>query len=491
MSTLVENVAKVQAAHSALKEAIAAKGVTVPDGTKLTGMPALVREIPEPSPVGWGRPLDWTRIDLIDIGQTDPDVCYFIVRKPSDTVNHGFCLTASTADKNQWMMEQVSVSADGSSVETIPGTEQAANSGSYIDFAFPDSDPAGTTYAVRVHSPQASSFSLSLAAPSSASTEAIYYISSVILEAIVHQTANAYLSFGSPRFDYCGPRHIVYTGCPKGQMGNFAKITDNLHLVEFRKGSRLNLVNGINPCFQCKSTVLEMDDDAQIFMDVAATYSGDGAFIMPDSRGNIDHLDRFIDKATENLVDWSSFKGGSCFTGRTSLTSLTLPAGFGQNATTLANCFNGCTALLSITFPEGFGQNTTNLSNCFAGCRSLSYLELPAGFGQNATTLNNCFLGCTSLVSLALPDGFGKNVTSTSGFLSQDIALTHITGNPNFKTSLNLSPCTRLTHDSLMVVINGLPEVTTSQTLQLGSVNLSKLTDDEKKVATDKGWTLS
>ena len=46
MSTLVENVEKVKNAHAALKTAIAAKGVAVPDGTKLTDMPALVEQIP-------------------------------------------------------------------------------------------------------------------------------------------------------------------------------------------------------------------------------------------------------------------------------------------------------------------------------------------------------------------------------------------------------------------------------------------------------------
>ena len=46
MSTLVENVEKVKNAHAALKTAIAAKGVAVPEGTKLTDMPALVEQIP-------------------------------------------------------------------------------------------------------------------------------------------------------------------------------------------------------------------------------------------------------------------------------------------------------------------------------------------------------------------------------------------------------------------------------------------------------------
>ena len=54
-----------------------------------------------------------------------------------------------------------------------------------------------------------------------------------------------------------------------------------------------------------------------------------------------------------------------------------------------------------------------------------------------------------------------------------------------------MSACNKLTHDSIMVIINGLQTVTTTQTLTLGSTNLAKLTDEEKKIATDKGWTLA
>ena len=163
MSTLIENVAKVTAAHAALKEAIASKGVAVPDGTKLSAMPALVEQIQTggaaPSPVGWGRPSDWPRIDLVNIEKTDPDVCYFIVQKPRDTVNHGFCLYAITSDGKPWRMDRISVTADGSYVEAIVGTEQTANSNNNITLQFPDADPAGTVYAVRVSSPTGANFS--------------------------------------------------------------------------------------------------------------------------------------------------------------------------------------------------------------------------------------------------------------------------------------------------------------------------------------------
>ena len=92
-------------------------------------------------------------------------------------------------------------------------------------------------------------------------------------------------------------------------------------------------------------------------------------------------------------------------------------------------------------------------------------LHLPSGFGQKATNLVNCFTNCTALKT--------------------------ITGNPNFKVSLSLSACKNLTHDSIMVVINGLQTVTEAQTLTLGSENLAKLTEADKKIATDKGWTLA
>ena len=42
-----------------------------------------------------------------------------------------------------------------------------------------------------------------------------------------------------------------------------------------------------------------------------------------------------------------------------------------------------------------------------------------------------------------------------------------------------------------MVVINGLQTVTETQTLTLGSTNLDKLTEEEKQIATGKGWTLA
>lgn len=56
---------------------------------------------------------------------------------------------------------------------------------------------------------------------------------------------------------------------------------------------------------------------------------------------------------------------------------------------------------------------------------------------------------------------------------------------------INLGSCKKLTHDSLMSVINHLGTITTALTLTLGDTNLAKLTDTEKAIATQKGWTLA
>lgn len=50
-----------------------------------------------------------------------------------------------------------------------------------------------------------------------------------------------------------------------------------------------------------------------------------------------------------------------------------------------------------------------NLNNLFSNCTSLSSLTLPDGFGRTAVTIGACFSGCQSLTSLTLPDGFGQN----------------------------------------------------------------------------------
>ena len=64
-------------------------------------------------------------------------------------------------------------------------------------------------------------------------------------------------------------------------------------------------------------------------------------------------------------------------------------------------------------------------------------------------------------------------------------------GFTGLKVNLNLSSCPLLTKESILNVFNKAANVkSSSKTLTLGSTNLSKLTDAEKAIATNKGWVL-
>ena len=157
--------------------------------------------------------------------------------------------------------------------------------------------------------------------------------------------------------------------------------------------------------------------------------------------------------------------------------------------------FNYCYRLESI--PQFDTSNVTTFRNCFYQCSSL--VTIPELNTSKATKVDGMFGGCYSLRSVPLLD-FGNvdNIYDLFGW--NDIeTLTDLGGFKNLKISctgnLNLLP--NLTVQSLMNVINNLYDFrangdsTTTETLQLGTTNLNKLTDEQKAVATNKGWSLT
>ncbi len=82
----------------------------------------------------------------------------------------------------------------------------------------------------------------------------------------------------------------------------------------------------------------------------------------------------------------------------------------------------------------------------------------------------NAFQGCKALENLTIEGTIGQN-----GF--------------------NVAACTKLSHASLMSIINALKDYSadtsgTSWVVILGPENLAKLTDAEIAIATEKGWTI-
>lgn len=165
------------------------------------------------------------------------------------------------------------------------------------------------------------------------------------------------------------------------------------------------------------------------------------------------------------------------------------------------------------TIPLFITKNVTDFSYMFSRCYGIS--EIPKLDTSNGTHARGMFYSdrtARSLTKIAALD-FGKmndiydlislhvELTDLGGFLNLGKAYTQATNNYS-SYLLDLSESTKLTHESLINVINGLYDLNLvynvanggtlyTQTLRLGSTNLAKLTAEEIAVATAKGWTLS
>lgn len=102
------------------------------------------------------------------------------------------------------------------------------------------------------------------------------------------------------------------------------------------------------------------------------------------------------------------------------------------------------------------------LNRVFAGCKAAKIGTVTISENQN---FNALFQSCSSLREIRFAGGIGG-------------------------TGLDLT-YTRLEHDSLLSLIDTLVNVGASRTVALGSYNRNQLSDEEKAIATEKGWTLA
>ena len=61
----------------------------------------------------------------------------------------------------------------------------------------------------------------------------------------------------------------------------------------------------------------------------------------------------------------------------------------------------------------------------------------------------------------------------------------------NIGTYLNINSSTKFTREALLEIIGNLKTVTTTKRLTMGATNLAKLTEEDKAIATNKGWSLA
>ena len=165
--------------------------------------------------------------------------------------------------------------------------------------------------------------------------------------------------------------------------------------------------------------------------------------------------------------------------------------------------FENCTNLQKL--PDNIDtSNVTSIQGMFARCRSL--IKIPNMNTSNVTSMRSAFTTCTALKEI--PKLNAEKVINVVSILQSCTELIDFGGLENygqaFETTksenyydytLDLSTCTKLTHDSLMNVINNLYDIKTKgcnpQSLVLGSTNLSKLSSEEVAIATNKGFNVN
>ena len=170
---------------------------------------------------------------------------------------------------------------------------------------------------------------------------------------------------------------------------------------------------------------------------------------------------------------------------------LSIPLFDTSNVTDMGGMFYGCKKLKTI--PKLDTSKVTNMDGMFEYCTSLT--TIPQLDTSNVTHMYGTFTGCTSLKSIPMLDC--RSVTHIDELFGVHYidTLTDLGGFLNLQVSLydSLDHLPNLTVQSIMNVIDGLYGFIGNfdpRYLDLGPANLNKLTDEQKAVATNKGWVL-
>ena len=250
----------------------------------------------------------------------------------------------------------------------------------------------------------------------------------------------------------------------------------------------------------------------------------------------IDNLDNIL-----VLCDWDKITNcNEMFYSCSSITSLDVSNFNTSNVTNMRYMFNSCSHLESLDVSNFDTSNVVTMEGMFAYIQTMSSIDLSNFVTSNVTDMSYMFASSNKFVSLNLSDFDTSNVVTMkcmfswcSKLESLDISSFDMS-NVNYVDSmiyycmnlvdlkfgknlgksykyktvnssdhrLDLSYCTKLTHDSLMSVINNLYDLNITysligdgtlyrQNLKLGSTNLAKLTAEEIAIATNKGWNVT
>ena len=163
----------------------------------------------------------------------------------------------------------------------------------------------------------------------------------------------------------------------------------------------------------------------------------------------------------------------------------TVPLFDTSNVKNMSNMFNTCLNLNSI--PLFNTSNVTNMSYMFQSCSNITYV--PQFNTSKVTNMNSMFYYCYSMTTVPLLDTSKVTNMSSMFYYCYSLESIHMI---NINANLDISASTKFTREALLEIIGNLKAQTSgSKKLTMGSTNLAKLTDEDKAIATSKGWTLA
>lgn len=155
-----------------------------------------------------------------------------------------------------------------------------------------------------------------------------------------------------------------------------------------------------------------------------------------------------------------------------------------SNVQNMVGMFYGCSELTSIP-----NLNTPKLLYCRNLCYSCEKLTRAPNLNTSQVKdMSGMFSYCYELT--AIPEYDASMVTDFNFAFNSCNNLTEF-HMKHMKVSFNIQDCKLLPRESLVEILNNLSRVTSTQRLTMGSTNLAKLTDEDKAIATNKGWTLA
>ena len=131
-----------------------------------------------------------------------------------------------------------------------------------------------------------------------------------------------------------------------------------------------------------------------------------------------------------------------------------------------------------------------NLSNMFLNCYFLKEINFN-GLDTSKVTNMQSFAKGSGVKKIDFTGCDFSSITNTADDLfSQCYNLIRLKGFVYYK-SFKLNDSTHMPTENLVEVLTNLPTVSETQTITLGSTNLSKLTSEQIAIATAKGWTVA